>query len=282
MRHEYKPRSAPPWPGHLQQIALFFRVFRRLCSVHLHVATYIVCSRFETPTLKLSTAMTWPIVRDCSHGKAHSQDHCHHQQTFWACFYVLVMICYRMSWQMRKTNCPDYEKRPCWTLHICFCWKCNFGSLGMGGWGLILYARQKYLCKNLNLSKQASWKIYVIFLYALYYFMHNNTYMIKNLCSANLCNLHLTCIIRISKFHTEICPFMVPTKNRDLKVGTTKSYTSKRCIQLEAKKFAKWSEAPKLVRYLSAAIRTVLEVLQEHYCSIVISTSYHNQVMCKG
>ena len=40
-------------------------------------------------------------------------------------------------------------------------------------------------------------------------FVLSNVWHNKNLCIINLCDLRLTCIIRINKFHAEICCFMV-------------------------------------------------------------------------
>ena len=40
-------------------------------------------------------------------------------------------------------------------------------------------------------------------------YAYSNVRHHKNLCGANLCNLHLTCIIRINKSHAEICHFRV-------------------------------------------------------------------------
>ena len=49
----------------------------------------------------------------------------------------------------------------------------------------------------------------MIFIYADQRFMHCNVWRDKNLCGTNLCDRHLTHIIRINKTHAEKCRFTV-------------------------------------------------------------------------
>jgi hypothetical protein len=73
----------------------------------------------------------------------------------------------------------------------------------------VIYRKATFLCtwKNYaNWSKQASWQIYVIFIYASKRSMYCDVWRDKHLCKTNLCDRRLTRIIQIIKLVQKSVP----------------------------------------------------------------------------